>query len=205
MIVAPAVLAERERLRQEASEGPFRDAALGEGTKHVAGGDKTDGGQGEGKGEQVQTRRSGGPSDSRAHHFESLSPEAVAPSIKKLQAGASSLLRFLVAVSMRQATPAAVYTPQEGVMRESARNGSPSRVEGRRQVAREHGKRSTPSTQTPVVGDGGTAAGVSVASSIPPTRERSMYGTPFQHMQTHVDSLHQVQFEVYFVMRRGMK
>lgn len=206
--MAPAVLVERKRLRQEVPCVTRLDLAHGEdsgglGVKGEANADNK-----LSEKEKVHTRdaaidvtaqqpglQESGPEDTNAKPSEPFSPEMMAPSMKGLQRGASSLLRFLVAVSMRQATPAAVSRPQEGGRPNSRRDSSPSRGEGVHQVTRGDEKRVSPSACDRIIGEGDeTAAGAVVASAMQPTRERSMYGTPFQHMQTHVDSLHQVLF-----------
>lgn len=110
-----------------------------------------------------------------------ITPEKLAPSMRVLQRAASSLLRFLVAVSMRQAsTERPVESREVGL--QASRDKGPGQPEDGRQVVR--------GQEGPTKADGGAAVSV-----LPPTRERSMYGTPLKQMQAHVDSLHQVTNE----------
>lgn len=111
-----------------------------------------------------------------------IASEMMVPSMKVLQRGASSLLRFLVAVSMRQASLAGSVESGEGGVQNSP-DEAPSGPEDARHVAR--GAQEQSSSKV----DGGAAA-----AALPPARERSMYGTPLTQMQTHVDTLHQVSF-----------
>ncbi|CAN0570987.1 unnamed protein product, partial [Ectocarpus sp. 12 AP-2014] len=118
------------------------------------------------------------------HHAQKeITPQMMVPSMRVLQRGASSLLRFLVAVSMRQAPLASSVRPEEVGLQASINEEQP---EDTRQIERGGQERSSPNV------DGGTAA-AAAAAALPATRERSMYGTPLKQMQMHVDNLHQVR------------
>lgn len=108
-----------------------------------------------------------------------ITPEKMAPSMRVLQRGASSLLRFLVAVSMRQASTERLAQPEE-VGLQGSDEKAPGQPEDGRPAVRG-------GQEGAAKADGGAAVAV-----LPPTRERSMYGTPLKQMQAHVDSLHQV-------------
>lgn len=111
-----------------------------------------------------------------------ITPEKMAPSMRVLQRGASSLLRFLVAVSMRQASTERLVESEE-VGLQGSRDKAPGQPEDGHQAVRG-------GQEGPTKVDGGAAVAV-----LPPTRERSMYGTPLKQMQAHVDSLHQVTYQ----------
>lgn len=115
------------------------------------------------------------------HVQKDITPENMAPSMRVLQRGASSLLRFLVAVSMRQASTARPVESGE-VGLQASRDKAPRPPEDGRQAVREGQEGPTKA------GDGAAVA------VLPPTRERSMYGTPLKQMQAHVDTLHQVEY-----------
>lgn len=198
MIVSPAVLAERELLKQEAQDAKAQEALVNNKTSSWADFDVF----GESLEEKVEadvpeekdfdhdvgvhvtaeqlskgTTRSG---DTRVGQvYAELPPEAVIPSLKVLQRGAMSLLRFLLTVSMRQASLS--ETP---VTRDSSGESS-NRVKGRERDGSviSGGERRA---------DGGTTATRSKMLMIAPTRERSMYGTPVEQMRTHMENLHQV-------------
>ena len=198
VIIAPVVLAERELLQREAQD-----------THPAAGDGDSDGhGRGHGRGhghvdqdtveeekaEGVLTEEKEANSGDDAvkkqseyvlgpHGQTEITPEMMVPSMKMLQRSASSLLRFLVAVSMRQASlaPSIDSARSEEVPSQSSRDKVPTAPGGSRPPVVRGQERSTPKAD---VG--------AVVSVLPPTRDRSMYGTPLKQMQTHVDSLHQV-------------
>lgn len=202
VVISPAVLAERTLLQREAQDlSPAEEKE-----KNVDDGDETtdeekaEGGLAEEKerspmddgtapseshlGEQAEA----GPID-HAQEQKEITPQMMVPSMRVLQRGASSLLRFLVAVSMRQAPLASSVGPEE-VGLEASSNEERRQPEDTRQIERGGQERSSPDA------DGGAAA-----AALPPTRERSMYGTPLKQMQTYVDNLHQVRSGVsLFVM-----
>lgn len=128
-----------------------------------------------------------------------VSPETMTPSMKVLQIGASSLLRFLVAVSMRQASLTGAPGSQDA-RSQAPTNEASGRAEdtSRRQAARSEQKLSncnaSSSTRRRRRKSTGATNGLVSATALPmpQTRERSMYGTPFKEMQMHVDNLHQV-------------
>ncbi|CAM9363981.1 unnamed protein product [Discosporangium mesarthrocarpum] len=112
-----------------------------------------------------------------------VAPGALEPTLKLLRQGACSLLRFLIAVSVRQ-TPAASLADSTShpVQPEDSRSG--------------HGGGFTFGGTTHTT-DLGTGTGArSMPLPPPPTRERSIYGTPLRLMQTHADSLHQDLFDL---------
>lgn len=116
-------------------------------------------------------------------HAHNVTPEMLVPSMKLLQRGASSLLRYLVAVSMRQAPLArSVDGRSEEVGLQASRDEAACPSDEARPVARGAPEQSSPKA------DNGAAA-----AALPPTRERSMYGTPLVQMRKHVDNLHQVR------------
>lgn len=204
VIVAPAVLAERERLQREVQQAKKEMPICGDNhgdavDEQTADGDLADEKEPdpvEGRtidvSKQVfpQTKSSVDALHLKDAEFE-LPPAALVPSLKEMQRGASSLLRFLMAVSMRQALPAAVAGRSDGGLQQPTGNASPRRVEDGRPVAGENEKLVTPTGRVKMTGTDGTAA-ASAVNPMLPTRERSIYGTPFKHMQTHVDNLHQV-------------
>lgn len=210
--MAPAVLAERELLTWEARD-------LKPATAPPSCGD--DGGHGALKGQQAEGNLAEGKEESLAAKVstaegvrdreedreeegarrprgvipmeKTLSPETMAPSMKVLQRGASSLLRFLVAVSMRQASLAG-STGSQGARSQAPASKAPSRVKDMRQPARGGQKLSSSQASEIRTASGGAADGLVSATALPmpQTRERSMYGTPLKEMQMHVDNLHQV-------------
>lgn len=209
--MAPAVLAEREVMMREARDlkpatappacGDDGDQeALGEGQvegkleerkdqKPAAKVTCTEGvGKIEDGEEEGAHRHQGGAAAAKK-----VSPETMTPSMKVLQRGASSLLRFLVAVSMRQASLTGAPGSQD-TRSQTPTNEAPGRAEdtSRRQAARSGPKLSNSKGSTRR-STGATSGLVSAtALPMPQTRERSMYGTPFKEMQMHVDNLHQV-------------
>ncbi|CAN0592046.1 unnamed protein product, partial [Ectocarpus sp. 12 AP-2014] len=85
-------------------------------------------------GEQVEA----GP----IHHAQKeITPQMMVPSMRVLQRGASSLLRFLVAVSMRQAPLASSVRPEEVGLQASINEEQP---EDTRQIERGGQERSSP-------------------------------------------------------------
>lgn len=181
------VLAERELLQQKAHECVDQDEEttderkaedeLAEEKEHNPGDDcdMVGGGNGGLVGEQSE------------HVIEQvqddITPEKMAPSVRMLQRGASSLLRFLVAVSMRQASTARPVSGEVGS--QASRDEARRPAEDGRSAVRGGKERSAKA-------DDGAAV-----AALPPTRERSMYGTPLKQMQEHVDSLHQVIYRAY--------
>lgn len=130
----------------------------------------------------------------------SISPEALYPSSKMSQLGAASLLRFLVAISMRQAAPSSIGPgdepgsggDQDGRSSAQARGAVRGAQQGVRGKEGMMGGRSGPAPPAGNAGQGVSSIRGAETVLMPPTRERSMYGTPFKEMRTHVDSLHQV-------------
>lgn len=199
--MAPAVLAERELLQREPREEKLLVERLDGSGEEVVDEEKTEGEMSESKerdrgnpvvgvvGRHAQPFKVGSPHSrpEAVHELESM--EMLIPSMKLLQRGASSLLRFLVSVSMRQATLTTIAGSEEPELQ-----GSPNETASRPEDARLAGAAgkellSPKGTERPG-GDATTLA--STPLSMPPTRERSMYGTPLKQMQTHADSLHQV-------------
>lgn len=124
-----------------------------------------------------------------------FSVEALAPSMKMLQRGAWSLLRFLVAISMRRATPSTLAANEEFGLRRHPHGDAPNLGEGAHQATRDKDESVASSVRVTATGTIGTTANTNATRSVlmPPTRERSTYGTPFKQMRMHVDSLHQVK------------
>lgn len=190
VVVAPAALAERELFKREARN--VKAVAIDfDDIEEAANEDKIEGELMEKKeadeegdigtaGKLAEGSQLDGDHASVEVKYKELSPETMVHSMKVLQRGASSLLRFLVAVSMRQASLATLTGPEGSEIQRSP-DDAPNRTACVRQPA-------SPKSQ----GRPSRADRRSVAPLIPPTRERSMYGTPFKDMQTHVDSLHQV-------------
>lgn len=203
VIVAPAVLAERGLLQRK--EWDLKPAALRGvgGSDDAANEEKTEGELVEEKEPNFEDdsfgivgllgqRKKRGANHARWKPLQkALSPEMMMSSMKVQQRGASSLLRFLVAVSMRRA-PLAGMTGSEDDLREGPRPEAPGRADAVRQVAAS-GQLSNPEVDRRT---GTDRLATATVLPIPPTRERSMYGTPLKQMQTHVDGLHQVNFEV---------
>ncbi|CAM9107710.1 unnamed protein product, partial [Ectocarpus fasciculatus] len=199
VVISPAVLAERQLLQREAQDlnpaeekGKNADDDDGDETADEK---KTEGGLAEEKERSPMdgdddTVPSAGHLGERAeagpieNAQKEITPQMMVPSMRVLQRGASSLLRFLVAVSMRQAPLASSVGPEEVGLQASS-NEEPRQPEDTRQIERGGQERSSPNV------DGGAAA-----AALPPTRERSMYGTPLKQMQTHVDNLHQDVFDL---------
>lgn len=182
------VLAERELLQREVRNlNPADDTCVDHSDK-TAEEEKTEGELAEEKvpTAEEKTSDSGGEIGAETDHVlgkhvqNEIASEMMVPSMKVLQRGASSLLRFLVAVSMRQASLGGSVESEEGAVQVSP-GEAPSAPEDAGQVAR----RAQEQSRSKV--DSGEAAAV-----LPPTRERSMYGTPLNQMKTHVDTLHQV-------------
>lgn len=181
------VLAERELLQQKAQHAVPADEQCVDQVDETADEQKTEGELAEekahnpGDGSDMAGIGNGRLVGEHAEHVvEAITPEKMAPSMRVLQRGASSLLRFLVAVSMRQAsTERPVESGEVGL--EASRDKAPGQPEDGRQAVR--------GQEEPTKADGGAAVAV-----LPPTRERSMYGTPLKQMQAHVDSLHQVTY-----------
>lgn len=200
----PAVLAERDLLEQQAQNVKPAVALLGSDSEAAADEEKTEG-------EQEEEKRPN-PGDGAVRHLRQLehtcgepahvdlSPEVMMPSMKLMQRGAWSLLRFLVAVSMRQASLAGVAESETSGLEgppDDRRNGAEGVSQGAREGVREGLLDPKAEGRARGVGRKKVAAVVGLR---PPTRERSMYGTPFKQMQTHVDNLHQVKIETqYFV------
>ena len=210
--MAPAVLAERELMMREARDLKLATASpvsSDDGDQEALEEGKMKGKLEEGKEEKLAAkvtslegvgRKVEDREEEGAHRHwgraavEKVSPETMAPSMKLLQRGASSLLRFLVAVSMRQASLAGAPGSQDASPQAPA-NEAPSRAEdsSRRQAARGGPKLSNSKASGMRRSIGGTSGLVSAtALPMPQTRERSMYGTPFKEMQVHLDNLHQV-------------
>lgn len=210
--MAPAVLAERELMTREARDLKAATAPPVSSDK----GDQEAPEEGmeskleEGKKEKLAAKvtcaegvkKAGNREGGGAHRHrggaavEKVSPETIMPSMKVLQRGASSLLRFLVAVSMRQASlTGAPGSPD--ARSQAPRNEAPGRAEDTSspQAARSgpklsNSRASTRRRRRSTVATGGLVS--ATALPLPQTRERSIYGTPFEEMQMHVDNLHQV-------------
>lgn len=184
------VLAERELLQREARDLNPADNTCVDHSDETAEEEKSEGSLAEEKEPTAgeKTVGSGEEFEGQTEHVlgkhvrNEITTEMMVPSMKVLQRGASSLLRFLVAVSMRQASLAGSVESEEAGVQVS-RDEAPSSPEDARRVARGAQERSSSKV------DSGAAAAV-----LPPTRERSMYGTPLKQMQTHVDTLHQVSY-----------
>lgn len=189
VVIAPAVLAERELLQREAQDlnpavsNPDADVDVDvDQDEETVGEEKAEGALAEEK----EANRGDDTMEKQSEYLlgrqKEITPEMMVPSMKMLQRAASSLLRFLVAVSMRQASLARSIDSarSEEVRVQGSRDKVPSTPGDSRPMGRGQ-ERSTPKA------DVGTAVAV-----LPPTRERSMYGTPLKQMQTHVDILHQV-------------
>lgn len=196
--MAPAVLAERELLQRDLRSRNLKpeEMRFGDDSDMAADEEKKEGALAEEKEPNLEDHAGGAveqltddserdPDDALGEPVHELSPDMMMPSMKVLQRGASSLLRFLVAVSMRQASLASVIGSEQGL--HCSLDDAPSRAEDARQVPR--GGQETLNTP----GKGADRTG-SLAAAVAwmPTRERSMYGTPFKQMQMHVDNLHQV-------------
>lgn len=182
-MIAPAVLAERELLMQESRH---IQTAL-DSDNSVSVGDKAKAYTAEEKEMNVDERAprvSEKPfiPTARSGH----SAEGMVPTMKVMQRGALSLLRFLVAVSMRQASLAAEARSDESATQRSVEDASSGANDVRHGAREDHVSGATATEH-----DGRRRARTTVLP-IPPTRERSMYGTPFKEMQTYADSLHQV-------------
>lgn len=183
------VLAERELLQREARDLNPADKICIDHIDETAEEEKAEGDLAEEKEptSEEKTVDSGRDLGGQTEHVvgkhvqKEIASEMMVPSMKVLQRGASSLLRFLVAVSMRQASLAGSVDSEEGGVQISP-DEAPSAPEDARQVAR--GAREQSNSKV----DGAAAA------VLPPARERSMYGTPLTQMQTHVDTLHQVSY-----------
>lgn len=194
-----AVLAERERMQQARSDDE-NASAYGCRTEDGAGTEEKEEGVVEAKMATFDELADRDildwiPSDGGvAGESEWISWEMLAPSMKVMQRGASSLLRFLVVISMRQAASATVAAPGEHGMRESPVGDSRRQDGDAHRIARDNDRLATPSSVAPA-GSKGAASSTNPVQGVilPPTRERSMYGTPFEHMRTHVESLHQVK------------
>ncbi len=190
VVIAPVVLAERELLQREAQDlNPAvsdvdvdADADADADQDEEIAEEKTEGAVAEEKEANAGDDTVEKQSEYLLGHKKEITPEMMVPSMKMLQRGASSLLRFLVAVSMRQASLARSVDSarSEEARLQSSRDKVPSTPGDSRPVGRGQ-ERSTPKAD---VG--------AVVAVLPPTRERSMYGTPLKQMQTHVDILHQV-------------
>lgn len=193
VVIAPVVLAERELLQKKARKASLADEDKDDcvvDQQEAADERKTEGEVVEEKehnpgddGDVVVCGNGGLAGEHSKHVLEQVQkdfpPENMAASMKVLQRGASSLLRFLVAVSMRQASTARpVEVGEDGL--QASRDKAPRPPEDGHQVLRG-------GQEEPAKADNGAAVAV-----LPPTRERSMYGTPLKQMQAHVDSLHQV-------------
>ncbi|CAM9591597.1 unnamed protein product, partial [Scytosiphon promiscuus] len=193
VIIAPVVLAERKLLQRERHDPRFTQSDFCDDNGETADEEKDEGRLAEEKESSPGNTTAGGeaPLQERAEqfphkHMHAITPEMMVPSMKLLQRGASSLLRFLVAVSMRHAPLArAVNNSSEEVGLQGSRDEASSPSHEARSVARGAQERSSPKS------DDGVAAAV-----LPPTRERSMYGTPLVQTQKHVDNLHQDIFDL---------
>lgn len=208
--MAPAVLAERELLTWEArdlkpatapaccSDDGGHEALEGEHAEGILEGKKDSlpakVSTAEGVGDREEGREKEGALRGVTAMEKKLSPETMTPSMKVLQRGASSLLRFLVAVSMRQASLVGATGSQDARSQAPA-SKAPSRVKDTRQAARGGQKLSSSKTSEIRTASGGAAGGLVSATALPmpQTRQRSMYGTPLKEMQMHVDNLHQVR------------
>lgn len=199
--MAPAVLAERELLQREARDQELLVERLSGNGEEEADEKKTEGEVSESKerdggspvvgvvGRLAQPYEMGLPPSRPEAVYEQVSTEMLIPSMKLLQRGASSLLHFLVSVSMRQASLTTVSGSEEPRLQGSP-NDTASRAEDARLVTGGGQELLSPKGAERAGGNDTTPA--STPLSMPPTRERSMYGTPLKQMQTHADSLHQV-------------
>lgn len=182
------VLAERELLKREAQGLNPADKTCVDDGDDTAKEEKTEGDLAEKKEPTAEesTVNSGGALGGQnedvlgKHAQNEIASEMMVPSMKVLQRGASSLLRFLVSVSMRQASLAGSVGSEEDRVQVS-----PDEV----QSAPEDARQAARGTQEQ---SGSKADSGAAAAGPPPTRERSMYGTPLKQMQTHMDTLHQV-------------
>eukprot|EP00903_Cladosiphon_okamuranus_P019656 g18070.t4 len=196
VIIAPVVLAERELLQQQAQNvNPAYENSVDQ-HDETAAERKTEGELAEEKEDNPEDDSdmagidNGGLVGEHPEHVlehaqvqeDVITPEKMAPSMRVLQRAASSLLRFLVAVSMRQASTER-RVESGGVGLQASRDKGPGQPED--------GRRAVRGQERPTKADGGAAVAV-----MPPTRERSMYGTPLEQMQAHVDSLHQDIFDL---------
>lgn len=181
--MSPAVLAERELLKQEAKDAKAQEAIVSTSTPSWTDFDVF----GESLEEKVEidvAEEKGCDHDVGVHAAAEplsggkVSPEAMVPSLKVLQRGAMSLLRFLLIVSMRQASLPLATRDSSG--------GASNRVKGIREDREQDGSEERRA-------EGGAKSTRSEMMLIPPTRDRSMYGTPVEQMRTHMENLHQVR------------
>lgn len=212
--MSPAALAERKRLQQEFDRddkmetktavhadagdagdeinlGPSdADGAEGADTVHVPSSEgirPCDGPQ-----DQVCTPCTAVGSEA-VHEFVPIKTVTSTFNRKMLQSGATSLLRFLMSVCIRQAPPSPRRQSHEQNAGERATLPDGARTTDERLRAAKAQK----STLSPL-GDAAGTTKSSTGAEVPlaPTRQRSTYGTPLSLSRMHVDSLHKVEWAV---------